>query len=194
MMKVVKNDDELLLLLKQDSVDAYNEIFNRYWKKLYAIAYNRLRSKTASEDVVQDVLVSLWARRSAVEINNLSYYLGAATRYAIFRQINKSMEKQQSPVEDLQVADLKSESEIFESMDYALLKGYIEQEVSKLPEKCQIVFNYSRNDQLSNKEIAHKLNVSEKTIEAHITRAIKHLKVALRGFFMAYFLIELLKK
>jgi RNA polymerase sigma-70 factor (ECF subfamily) len=190
-MIITLNDQELLLLLKESNEGAYNEIFNRYWKKLYAVAYNRLRSKQASEDVVQDVLSSLWVRRTGLEIDNLSHYLGTAIRYAVFRQLNKSIEKNQLNADELMLNNPFAEPEIFELMDYQILKKYLEQEVNKLPEKCQIVFKYSREQHLTNKTIAEMLNLSEKTIEAHITKALKYLKLALKSFsiFISFFFL-----
>ncbi|MDB4925981.1 sigma-70 family RNA polymerase sigma factor [Mucilaginibacter sp.] len=182
MKRTLNSDDELLLHLKQGNIYAYNEIFDRYWKKLYAIAYNRLRSKQASEDVVQDVLSSLWMRRTELEIDNLSHYLGTSIRYAVFRQINKSIEKIQLSADELVSDDPFTEPAIFQLMDYQILKKYLEQKVNKLPEKCQIVFKYSREQHLTNKTIAEMLNLSEKTIEAHITKALKYLKLALKNF------------
>ncbi|OCX52565.1 hypothetical protein BEL04_14020 [Mucilaginibacter sp. PPCGB 2223] len=183
-MKINLSDEELLLRLQQGDIQAYNEIFNRYWKKLYGIAYNRLRTKEASEDVVQDILVSLWTRREELKVVNLSYYLGTSIRYAVFRQLNKLHEKIQVDTKILQADTSLSEPEEFQLMDYHILKQYLNKEVNKLPEKCQIVFKYSRDQHLSNKKIAEIMNLSEKTVEAHITKALKHLKVALKGFFL----------
>lgn len=187
MIKVVKNDDELLLLLKQDNADAFEEIFNRYWKKLYALAFNRLRSKVAAEDVVQDVLVSLWTRRHDLEVANLGHYLGTAVRYAVFRQFNNLPAGTHIDIVDLQLESPRADANVFELMDYHILEKYLDEELAKLPDKCQVVFRYSREAQLSNKEIADKLQLSEKTIEAHITKALKHLRVAMKGFFFLIF-------
>jgi RNA polymerase sigma-70 factor (family 1) len=191
MNETTLNDQQLLLSLKDGNTEAYNEIFNRYWKKLYAIAYNRLRSKEAAEDVVQDILSSLWVRRTELEIDNLSHYLGTAIRYAIFRQINKSVEKIKWRADEVISEGTFTEPTILQLMDYQILKKYLEQEVNKLPEKCQIVFKYSREQHLTNKTIAEMLNLSEKTIEAHITKALKYLKLALKSFSILIFLFFL---
>jgi len=182
-MKIRLSDEELLLRLQQGDIQAYNEIFNRYWKKLYAIAYNRLRTREASEDVVQDVLVSLWTRRKELNVLNLSSYLGTAIRYAIFRQLNRSQERMYLNADKLPDGTSLTAPEEFQLMDYHILKQYLDREVNKLPKKCQIVFKFSREQHLSNKKIAEVMDISEKTVEAHITKALNVLRIALKGFF-----------
>src|SRR5690606_39180832 len=74
-------EEHLLTLLGRDDELAFTEIYNRYWKKLYAMAYERLKSKELAEDVVHEVFTSLWQRRHEAVIKSLNAYLAAATRY-----------------------------------------------------------------------------------------------------------------
>jgi DNA-directed RNA polymerase specialized sigma24 family protein len=83
------SDIALLQRLQQADEAAYTEIFHRYWEKLYAIAYNRLRVRTAAEDVVQEVLASLWVRKNALEIRHLSGSRATSPSYAVFRKISR---------------------------------------------------------------------------------------------------------
>src|SRR4051794_18127370 len=82
-------DDELVQLMGKDDHNAFTEIYNRYWKRLYVLAYDRLRSRELAEDVVQDVLTGLWQRRAQTIIRSLPAYLATANRYAVFTQLSK---------------------------------------------------------------------------------------------------------
>lgn len=160
---------------------AFKEIFKRYWEKLYAIAYNRLQSKQGAEDVVQDVLSTLWIRREETRIEHLGKYLATAVKYCVFYEIRKKQlqetmkqgfEHVYTNIQQLTPAD---------DLLYNAFVQELELEKNKLPQKCKLVFQYSREYGLSNKEIAEKLNLSPKTVEAHITRAIRQLRTAFKG-------------
>ncbi|CAL1519816.1 sigma-70 family RNA polymerase sigma factor [Chitinophaga sp. MM2321] len=175
------SDIALLQRLQDADEAAYTEIFHRYWEKLYAIAYNRLRIRFAAEDVVQEVLASLWVRRHELEIQHLSHYLATATRYAVFRQLSRLLPDQSLDVaeaEKLLVADPDTSH-----LDFLLLQERLGTEIDQLPEKCRLVFLYSRREQFTNKEIAATLRLSEKTVEAHLTKALKHLRGRLKDLY-----------
>ncbi|MEC5146503.1 sigma-70 family RNA polymerase sigma factor [Chitinophaga sp. 212800010-3] len=175
------SDIALLQRLYQADEAAFTEIFRRYWEKLYAIAYNRLRIRTAAEDVVQEVLASLWQRRNELNIQHLPGYLATATRYAVFRQISRLLPDQ--PIEATDAVLQPAEDPAMDLLDYYSLQQRLNQAIDGLPEKCRLVFLYSRRDQLSNKEIAATLQLSEKTVEAHLTKALKHLRLRLRDVY-----------
>ncbi|MBO9727446.1 MAG: sigma-70 family RNA polymerase sigma factor [Chitinophaga sp.] len=174
------SDIALLERLQQADASAYTEIFHRYWEKLYAIAYNRLRVRTAAEDVVQEVLASLWARREVLEIRHLSGYLATATRYAVFRQISRLLPDQ--PLDNPEVMQQVAAPDM-DHLDYYRLQERLGAEIARLPEKCRLVFLYSRKEQYSNKEIAAAMQLSEKTVEAHLTKALKQLRVRLKDVY-----------
>ena len=88
-------DDHLLYLIQSDDDLAFKEIFERYWRKLYAIAYNRLRMEHTAEDIVQEVLTMLWVRRADLKIKSLNNYLSMAVRYNIFHEIRKNIKKKE---------------------------------------------------------------------------------------------------
>lgn len=174
------SDIALLQRLQQADEAAYTEIFHRYWEKLYAIAYNRLRIRTAAEDVVQEVLASLWVRRKELDIRHLSGYLATATRYAVFRQISRLLPDQPLDNPDVQQLISTPDSDL---LDFYRLQQRLGNAIDELPEKCRLVFLYSRRDQYSNKEIAATLQLSEKTVEAHLTKALKHLRLRLKDVY-----------
>ncbi|BAV05126.1 sigma-70 family RNA polymerase sigma factor [Filimonas lacunae] len=167
--------EELVLLLRSGNEHAFNQIYTLYWRKLYALAYQRLRNKQAAEDVVQEVLAGVWQRRTTSLINNLEAYLATATRYAVIRQLGK---EHAVTTETEQASDLTTD----EMHDTRLLWHTLQKEIHKLPEKCRLVFQYSRELGLTNKEIADSLDISQKAVEKHITKAIRALRDHLKLF------------
>ena len=166
---------------------AYESIYNEYWPRLYAYVFNRLRSKEVTEEIVQEVFFSLWTRRTELQLtHSLSAYLFTAVKYQIFNfikadKIRRTYASQFSLFEG-KITDNSNEQYVA----YADLINAVEKEVSRLPEKCQQVFRMSRNEHRSIQDIASALNISHKTVENHLTRALKHLRLAFREYFWMF--------
>lgn len=171
---------ELMALLKKSDELAYTEIYKRFWDKIYVLACRRLNDELEAEEVVQDVFLSLWKRRKTLELKySLNTYLSVAVKYQVInrqtRQFHKASEiasyisRQEEAVDATQLWFSEKE-----------LREQLELNMNKLPEKCRLVFKMSRIEEKSNAEIANELNISEKTVEAHITRAIGHLKSSMQ--------------
>lgn len=170
----------LLKLLARNDELAFTEIYERYRKKIYTIAYNRLNEVQEAEDIVHDIFASLWGNRNKVEVKSLENYLATATKYTVFAKI-RSKERQRCYNESSQG------SPVFElNIEAALHCKYIlealENEVERLPEKCKLIFRYSRKGHLPIKEIAEKLNISPKTVENQLNKALNQLKVVVKTF------------
>ena len=171
------SDAELALLLKQADKAAYTEIYNRYWKKMLLVAWNHCKDKAQSEDIVHEVFISLWNRRSEVLIENIPAFLTTAIKFNIFKYYQKIQHRKQLA---LQNYEFKESSYDEDKLDALFLKEYINGIVEQLPEKCRLTFKYSREEGLSNAEIAEKMDISEKGVEANLTRALKTIKGSLK--------------
>lgn len=181
------SDAELTVLLKSGDQIAFTEVYDRYLKVLYAIAYNRLRNTQTAEDVVHDVLVSLWKNRDSAEIENLSAYLATATKYMIFHKI-KRLQKFSSEAFDSEHLDLVMDNEDLEDrIHYKRLLEMVNEEVEKLPKKCRLIFKYSREEHLSNKEISEKLDISTSTVENQINTALSRLRKKVKNAHLILF-------
>lgn len=175
-------DDTLVQMMSDDDHDAFTEIYNRYWKRLYVLAYDRLRSRELAEDVVQDVLTGLWQRRGQSIIRSLPAYLATASRYAVFTQLSKLI-----PVTDVAALPEAIQAVTDDTAQLHFLQQSMQDQLKQLPEKCRIVFEYSRNKGFSNREIATELNISEKAVEKHISKALQRLRLQFRNYFHALF-------
>lgn len=175
----------IALLQKQDAA-AFAFVYNAYWPKLYLYAYKILKDGIEAEDVVQEVLMSLWKKAAdlAIKTDVLSYLLGAV-KFACFNHIDKSKVRQEYLDSLYEFAN----SEVNQSLELVYLKDLtriLEESVAKLPEKMREVFALSRYQQLSQKEIAEKLGISEKTVKKQINKALKSIKRDLRVLILSF--------
>lgn len=170
------SDQELVALLKEGDAVAFTEVYDRYWKTLYALAYNRLREIQSAEDVVHDVLVSLWKNRETAEVEHLNAYLATATKYMVFHVIKRA-KKFSKDEHVMNHAELLIDQEDLEDrLHYKRLLDMVNREVELLPEKCRLIFKYSREEHLSVKEIAEKMNISTSTVENQMNKALNTLR------------------
>ena len=170
-------DDELVLLLKEGSEPALTALYLRYWDRLLTVATNRLDDPEEAEECVQDVFFRLWKRREDLQLSHsLATYLAVAVKYRVINAMDK-LYRLRNRMEH-SYADL-AEYQVFSAEDYLLekeLKEQIAESINKLPEKCRIVFKLSREQGLTHKQIAADLDISEKTVEAHISKAMKDIR------------------
>lgn len=179
-------DSELLQLLSQNDKDAFTELYNRFWKKLFAIAYGRMKEVQDAEDIVHDVMASLWMNRDKVEINLLENYLATATKYAVLNRIKKKQREfeYQKIIEQPIVGDLHVET----SLHFKAVLEVIKSEVELLPERCKLIFKYSREQFKPVKQIAKELNISPKTVENQLNKALNRLRLVAKSFLHSFFL------
>jgi len=179
------DNKQLVCLFTQGDKLAFTEIYNRYWQKLFSIAYNRLIEVQTSEDVVHDVFINLWANRERSEIESLENYLASCTKYTVLARIKKKERERiyNNSVHPTPVIDFPVET----SVHYKRILEIIKTEVEKLPERCKLVFKYSRNEGKPIQQIAAELRLSPKTVENQLNKALKHLKAVTRSFFNFFF-------
>ncbi|GAA4312553.1 RNA polymerase sigma-70 factor [Mucilaginibacter gynuensis] len=175
------SDLELLARLGEDDRGAFSELYNRYWRSMYQSAWNVLRDQEACMEVTQEVFVWLWDHRKGLKVNSLPSYLKAAVKYKVtdVLRANKVREACFVNLDELDIANLSFDEDPLEIKE---LKLVIAEMSAKLPPRARMIFELSRNEQLSNREIAQKLGISEKTVENQITIALKKLRLALGSF------------
>lgn len=171
-------DAALLTLLRQDDLKAFEEIYNRFWKRLYVAAYRVLEEEAASKDILQEVFLDIWHRRSTLEIQNLNAYLFQAVRFQIAKQLRK---RPINPVHLEVISELESTDRVEDGLLYEDLHKSLEEAISNLSPRCQQVFRLSRFEYLSNKEIGQRLNISVSTVENQINIALKALRAHLNN-------------
>jgi RNA polymerase sigma-70 factor (ECF subfamily) len=174
----------LLVLLKEDDERAFSEIYNRYWRILFAIAFSRLRNTYAAEDILHDIFASLWKNRKSADIRSLDHYLASSTRYMVFKVIRKNAQTRQY-IESNQ--GLIAEFELENTLHNKCLLEFIAREVDGLPERCKMIFKYSREKGMTNREIAIEMNITPKTVENQINKALHHLRFSMKKLLLFLF-------
>ncbi len=173
-------DNDLVSAIKKDNTKAYELLFNRYKRKIYYFASGYLEITVEAEEVVQNTFISIWQHRKKLD-NTLSIksYIYKTASNLIYNLLKKQVVRNRyiehaaakTPLTD------KSHDEIF----YQDLKKTMEAIIKTMPAQQKKIFNLSRSEGLSHEEIAKQLNISVRTVENQVYRALKLLKKGLTG-------------
>ena len=185
------SDETLLKFLKISDELAFKELYLRYWKKLFYSALNKINSKEVAEDVVQTIFVELWDNREKHSIQNISGYLNTAVKYRVINYIKAAISKK-SHLAHLIEKQNPDENDADLHLLVHELNAAIDRAIEQLPQKTQTVFRLSRFGRQSNKEISRIMDLSEKTVEYHITQSVKTLRFYLKDFMLFVFYLILI--
>lgn len=178
------SDQEILVLFKDSDEGAFKEIYLRYWKQVYAVAFKKIHHRELAEELTQNLFVDLWKRRETAVINCLSSYLFGALKYGVINYF-KSLLVQENYQLHVKSSGLQSVTNntdhqvLLNDLSNALNKG-----ISLLPKKTGEVFTLSRIHNYSVKDISKQLNISEKAVEYHITQSLKTMRLHLKEYFV----------
>ncbi|MEG0950036.1 MAG: RNA polymerase sigma-70 factor [Bacteroidales bacterium] len=169
--------------MKEIEIQAlYNALFDKYYANLLFYA-TRFLSEDEAEDVVQDVFVELWQRRNQVEIGNqIQSFL---YRAVYTRSINVLKHKQVAMAYNSEAEEFyrhkmdfynPDKNDVIRRLENQELGREVVAAINELPDKCKAVFRLSYLYEMKNKEIAETLNISLRTVEAHMYKALKYLR------------------
>lgn len=144
---------------------------------MFTDANRVLRDADASSDITQEVFVNLWDKRRKTQIDCLSGYLYGMTRNQVFKHLRSGKIAQ---VHLTRITQITSLNQTEQMVNFHQLQEQYSASLNGLPERCREVFYLSRNEHLSTQEIATRLQISPKTVENQITKALKHLRASLR--------------
>nr|WP_068892052.1 RNA polymerase sigma-70 factor [Pedobacter panaciterrae] len=182
---ILKSSSEksLIVLLKKHDVHAFNELYSRYCKELYAVAYKRLLSKDDVQDIIQDIFISIWNNcENLDEELPLGPYLFKSLKFKIIDHFYKNKSRSLVPITDFNEAE-----NVHQNTDHNLfltkeLEEVLNKEINNLPLKMKQVFLLSRKDYLSNDKIAERLSISSQTVKNQISLALKKLRQSLEDY------------
>lgn len=171
--------------IRHDDDQAFAELFKRYGKQVYKMAYSRVRSREAAEEIVQNLFIAFWDKRTTQSIDNISSYFYTAVKHKVLNVIESQIV--QKKYWDYYKNFIPRQENLTEqTVEFNELLAAIEKRMEYLPEKSKKVFRLNRLEGHSITEIANALNLSEKAIEYHLTRSLKELRLHLKDFIISF--------
>jgi RNA polymerase sigma-70 factor (ECF subfamily) len=175
------HEKEIVAGLKNSDKSTVDSLYMHFHRRIYAFAFSLIKVEEDALDVVHEVFIKLWEKRKSLDddtkIEALIFTITRNTVLSFFRK-RASQKKYNDQIISASLQNYSSSTE--EMIDYEFLKEKVDSLILQLPPKSQNVFLLSREKGLSNKEIAQKLEIAEKTVEDHITRALAFLKKNLK--------------
>jgi RNA polymerase sigma-70 factor (ECF subfamily) len=174
-LTVNKPEIDLFLWSKVRTGDkeAFELLFNKYYSVLCILSKRYTEDINIAREVIQSLFIYLWEHRTELIItSSLKCYLFQATKYNSIRY----MEKDRKNIAHLDEMPEKEDRCFFDHVEYAELQGKILKTIESLPDQCKRVFTMSRFDQLKYADIAERLDISIKTVESHISKALRVLE------------------
>lgn len=185
---IFDTDQKILSHLSQGDVNAFDFLYQKYFSKLYGAVYKRLQNRELTEEIVQELFISLWERRAVLSISTtIEAYLFSSVKYLVIAQYKKNnlFEQYSSSTE----TDNKDENFTEQAVSFDELNEAYQKALLILPERCREVFLLKRNG-LSQREISEQLDISEKTVENQMTKALKMLREALKDYTTIFIILS----
>lgn len=169
---------DLLERIAVDDIKAFEEIYRRYTAKMLSYALNILKDKVVCEDIIQNIFIDFWSKRKSIQIDNLEGYLFRAVKFQVF----KHFRDENFSTEDLTRLNLIDVSvNASKTMEYTELENAIHNSVLKLPPRCKQIFELSRYEHKTHKEIAEKLDISVQGVKNQISKALSMIRENLKN-------------
>lgn len=178
-------DIELTALLRKGDHVAFEELHSRYFQTIFRAAWNVLKDRESCMDIVQNIFVWFWEHRENHQIRSIKAYLLMAVKYQVANTIRSG--KVRESFLDRAAAQQLQYSLNAESTELQELKAFIKKITDQLPDRCREVYQLSRVEHLSNREIARRMDISEKTVEAQLTKALRALRTQMGNFNSIFF-------
>lgn len=171
---------DLLTLLRHDSEAAFESLYGKLTQRLYSYIYNKVRRRDTTEEILQDIFVSLWNNRKRLNIvTSIDAYLFGAARHKITTHVRSELVRKKYAAEFTRLAQEAYDNSVQEQLDVDDLQAMVQIRIAELPDKCQLAFRLSRMEHTPIAQIAEKMNISPRTVENYITQALKHLRTCM---------------
>ncbi|MEX2593750.1 MAG: RNA polymerase sigma-70 factor [Anditalea sp.] len=168
-------EKELVLLLRQGEIKAFDELYYRYVPRLMAFARTFILDEQEAEEAVQEIFIKIWEKRKSMdELKNFKSYLFQSVKNHLFNHIRDK--KKTCQLEDIPDERFPREDNVLENLSYKELENTAIGIIASLPKVQQEVFTLSKMEGLTNTEIAVKLSLSKRTVEHHIYLSVKYLR------------------
>jgi len=169
-------DRDLILLLTRNDEDAFRELYFRYKDKLWYYCFGFLKSKEETDDLIQEVFIRLWELRGFIDPNlSFSSFIYTMTRNRIlnyFRNMDVELQVKRALLLKESVQEETTESDLI----FTEYRQILTDAIDRLPVQRKKIFNMSRMENLTHKEIASRLGISVHTVQEHISESLRFIK------------------
>ncbi len=169
------SDGLLVSLLKGGSDAAFQAIYKKYLRVLFDYVRKNIQRKEDCEEIIQDVFVSLWQNREGAEIRSLRHYLFNAVRYKVIRYFQHQKVKRKYE-EHYKLFEAVYEASTEPERDPAVINKKLHAALEQLPERCRQALQLRLSENLSNSEIAQRMQITKKTVEMHLLKAFQLIR------------------
>jgi RNA polymerase sigma-70 factor (ECF subfamily) len=184
-----ENKNSLFIRLQDGDKASFERVFEYFYHRLYVFVNEYVHDSEVAKNILQDVFLLLWEKKSILlDDTNLNAWLYTVTKNKALKYLrHEEYIKNHAEISLLSQNENMLNASALDTLDtsefaFREIEKIIQRTLSSMPESAQVIFNLSRYDNLKNREIAEKLNISEKTVEANITKSLKLLRVALKDY------------
>jgi len=168
--------------LAQNNDSSIDELFNYYYPRLFNFSRSILKIEDGIDDILQEVFVKIWQnRRNIKSTDTFNAYIFTITRNLLLNELRRRINSN-SLKEEIRKFSTAPEYSLNKTIEYREMQEKVDTVINELPGRQKEIFVLSRKNGLSHKEIAEKLGIKTKTVEYHISLAIKHIKSELSRF------------
>ncbi len=168
---------DLLLLLKEGDMAAFDAIFNKYCNRVYGFVIRYVKREEDADDIVQEVFIKIWESRMKIDVylsfDSFLYTIAYNTTISLLR---KRVTEKNAHEYLKSIQQIKTTNNVIDELHFKQLKGELKSLTNNLTPRQKEIFILSREEGLSYKEIAHKLNISTNTVKNHLVTALKYIK------------------
>jgi RNA polymerase sigma-70 factor (family 1) len=178
--KDLYSDELLLTRMADDDQEAFTLLYRRHWEPLFITTVRVILNKEDAEDIVQEVFASLWNRRTALNLTGpLGAYLQTSVKYKAINYIEKNITRRHYAQTLGKAAEASSPPSAEILLHVKDVQQVVQTVIRNMPPKMREVYRLSRQEHLSHREIAVRLDISEETVKKHIQNALQLLRMAM---------------
>lgn len=179
--------DNLIFQIQQDNKYAFKQLYQNYYSRVVAFIAGIIKKQETAQDLAQDVFVNIWLNRKTLDVSrNLQNYLFVASRHAAINYLKKELSATSEPIENMHT-DIGSDITVEDMLFAKEIRLLIEMVVSEMPAQRQRIYRMSREQGVSNEEIASKLGISKRSVENQISLALKEIRQAVTAYVIFLF-------
>lgn len=174
--------DNLIFQIQRDNEYAFKQLYQEYYAKVVTFIAGIIKKREIARDLAQDVFVNLWLNRKTLDVSrNLQNYLFVASRHAAINYLKKELSVTSEPIEAMHT-DIGSDITVEDTLFAKEIRLLIEMIVSEMPAQRQRIYRMSREEGMSNEEIAGRLGISKRSVENQVSLALKEIRQAVTAY------------